>query len=140
MALRRFRSRGTCLLARANGSARPSKCSRELGGHRPPLLPPSQSPLSWHADLEGHTLPTWYKGTGMHPSLFFPLTTGPLFGVEHHHVSIPVRVIDHRHVHDPKDSPKLRHAFQTGFNSVDWMQKLQDEYGELRGDAGGCKI
>ena len=41
----------------------------------------SQSPSSWHADLEGHTLPTCYKGTGMHPSLFFPLTTTPLFGV-----------------------------------------------------------
>ena len=63
----------------------------------------SQSPWSWHADLEGHTFPTWYKGTGMHPSLFFPLTTTPLFGVELHRVSIPVDVVNHRHVDDLKD-------------------------------------
>ena len=37
----------------------------------------SQSPWSWHADLEGHTLPTWYKGTGMHPSLFSPSPPPP---------------------------------------------------------------
>ena len=49
-----------------------------------------QSPWSWHADLKGHTLPTWYKGTGMHPSLFFPLTTTPPYGVEHH-LSMPLR-------------------------------------------------
>ena len=96
----------------------------------------SQSPWSWHADLEGHTPPTWYKGTGMHPSLFFPLTTAPLFGVEHHHVSISVEVVDHRHVDELKDLPQWGHAFQSGFISVDWMEKLQDEYGELRGDAG----
>ena len=96
----------------------------------------SQSPWSWHADLEGHTLPTWYKGTGMHPSLFFPLTTTPLFGVEHHRVSIPVDVVDHRHVDDLKDFKQWGHAFQSGFISVSWMDKLQDEYGELRADAG----
>ena len=96
----------------------------------------SQSPWSWHADLEGHTLPTWYKGTGMHPSLFFPLTTIPLFGVEHHRVSIPVDVVDHRHVDDLKDLPQWGHAFQSGFISVNWMDKLQDEYGELRAGAG----
>ena len=96
----------------------------------------SQSPWSWHADLEGHTLPTWYKGTGMHPSLFFPLTTTPLFGVEHHRVSIPVDVVDHRHVDDLKDFKQWGHAFQSGFISVNWMDKLQDEYGELREDAG----
>ena len=96
----------------------------------------SQSPWSWHADLEGHTLPTWYKGTGMHPSLFFPLTTTPLFGVEHHRVSIPVDVVDHRHVDDLKELPQWGHAFQSGFISVNWMDKLQDEYGELRADAG----
>ena len=96
----------------------------------------SQSPWSSHADLEGHTLPTWYKGTGMHPSLFFPLTTTPLFGVEHHRVSIPVDVVDHRHVDDLKELPQWGHAFQSAFISVNWMDKLQDEYGELRADAG----
>ena len=95
----------------------------------------SQSAWSWHADLEGHTLPTWYKGTGMHPSLFFPLTTTPLFGVEHHRVTIPLEVVDHRHIDDIKDLPQWGHAFQTGI-SIDWMERLEDEYGELRGDAG----
>ena len=96
----------------------------------------SQSPWSWHADLEGHTLPTWYKGTRMHPSPFLPLTTTPLFGVEHHRVSIPLDVVDHRHVDDLKDFKQWGHAFQSGFISVNWMDKLQDEYGELRADAG----
>ena len=96
----------------------------------------SQSPWSWHADLEGHTLRTWYKGTGMHPFLFFPLTITPLFGVEHHRVSIPVDVVDHRHVDDLKDFKRWGHAFQSGFISVSWMDKLQVEYGELRADAG----
>ena len=96
----------------------------------------SQSPWSWHANLEGHTLPTWYKGTGMHPSVFIPLTTTPLFGVEHHRVSIPVDVVDHRHVDALKDFKQWGHAFQSGFISVNWMDKLQDEYGELRADAG----
>ena len=96
----------------------------------------SQSPWSWHADLEGHTLPTWYKGTGMHPSVFFPFTTTPLFGVEHHCVSIPVDIVDHRHVDDLKDFKQWGHAFQSGFIYVNWMDKLQDEYGELRADAG----
>ena len=96
----------------------------------------SQSPWSSHADWEGHTLPTWYKGTGMHPSLFFLLTITPLFGVEHHRVSIPVEVVDHRHVDDLKDFKQWGHAFQSGFISIDWMEKLHDEYGELRGDAG----
>ena len=96
----------------------------------------SQSPWSWHADLDGHTLSTWYKGTRMHPSLFFPLTTTPLFGVEHDRVSIPVEVVDHRHVDDLHDFKQWGHAFQTGFISVAWMDNLQDEYGELRGDAG----
>ena len=69
-----------------------------------PLYPlHSRSPWSWHADWEGHTLATWYKGTGMHPSLFFPLTTTPLYGVQHHRVSIPVDFVDHRHVDDLKD-------------------------------------
>ena len=72
----------------------------------------------------------------MHPSLFFPLTTTTLFGVEHHRVSIPVEVVDHRHVNDLKDLPQWGHAFQTGFIFVDWMENLRDEYGELRGDAG----
>ena len=96
----------------------------------------SQSLWSWHANLEGHTLPTWYKGTGMHPSLFFPLTTAPLCGVEHHPVSIPVEDVDHRHFDDLKDFKQWGHAFQTGFISVDWMEKLQDEYWELTEDAG----
>ena len=96
----------------------------------------SQLPWSWHADLEGHTLPTWYKGTGMHPSLFFPLTTATPFGVEQHRVSIPVEVVDQRHVDDVKGLPQWGHPFQTGFIFVDWMEKLEDEYGELRGDAG----
>ena len=72
----------------------------------------------------------------MHPSFFFPLTTTPLFGVEHHRVSIPFEVVDHRHVDHLKDFKQWGHAFRTGFISVDWMEKLQDEYGEFRGDAG----
>ena len=68
--------------------------------------------------------------------IFFPLTTTPLFGVEHHRVSIPVDVVDHRHVDDLKELPQWGHAFQSGFISVNWMDKLQDEYGELRADAG----
>ena len=72
----------------------------------------------------------------MHPSLFFPLTTTPLFGVEHHRVSIPVDVVDHRHVDDLKDFKQWGHAFQSGFISVNWMDKLQDEYGELGANAG----
>ena len=95
-----------------------------------------QSPRSRHADLEGVSPPTWYKGTGMNPSLFSPLATIPLFGVEHHRVSIPVEVVDHRHVEDLKELPQWGHAFQTGFSSVDWMEQLEDEYGELKGDAG----
>ena len=96
----------------------------------------SQSAWSWHADLEGHTLPTRCKATRMHPSLFFPLTTTPLFGVEHHCVTIPLEVVDHRPADDLKDLPQWGHAFQTGFISEDWMEKFEEEYGELRGDAG----
>ena len=73
---------------------------------------------------------------GCTPSLFFPLTTTPLFGVEHHRITIPVEVVDHRHVDDLKDLPQWGHVFQTGFISVDWMEKLEGEYGEFRGDAG----
>ena len=36
---------------------------------------------------------------------------------------------------DFKDLPQWGHAFQTGFISVDWMEKLHDEYGELREEA-----
>ena len=97
----------------------------------------SQSPWSWHADLEGQTLPTWYKGTGMHPSLFLPFTTTPLFYIERHPVCIPLEVVDHLHVQDLKDLPQCGHAFQTCFISVAWIERLQDEYGELTGDARG---
>ena len=114
----------------------PTSAEGALGGHRPRLLPPLPIAMVLACRLEGHTLPTWYKGTGMHPSLFFRLTTTPLFGVEHHRVSIPDEVVDHRHVDDLKDFKRLGHAFQTGFISVDWVDKLQDEYGELRGMRG----
>ena len=73
----------------------------------------------------------------MHPSLFFPLITAPLFGVEHHRVTIPLEVVDHGHVDDLKDLPLRGHAFQTGFISEDWMENLEEEYGGLRGDARG---
>ena len=46
-----------------------------------------QSACFWHADLEGHTLPTWYKGGGMPPFLFSSLTTTGLshsMGVRYH--------------------------------------------------------
>ena len=116
------------------------KAGQVQRGHWEDIAPlyslPSQSPWCWHSNLEGHTLPTWYKGTGMHPSLFFPLTITPLFRVEHHRVSIPVEVVDHCHVDNLKDFKQWGHAIQTGFISVDWMDKLQDEYGELREDTG----
>ena len=114
MALRGFRTRGTWLLAGANRSARPRKCSGAIGRTPPPSTP---STPNRHANLEGHTLPTSYKGTEIHSSLFFPLTT-TLFGVEHHRVCIPVDVVDHRHVEDLKDLPQWGHASQTGFISV----------------------
>ena len=141
MALWEFMSWGTWPLAGAEWECKAQQVQRGHWEDTAPLYSlHSQSPWSWHADLEGHTLastlPTWYKGTGMHPSLFFPLTTTPLFGVEHHRVSIPVDVVDHRHVDDLKDFKQWGHAFQSGFISVNWMDKLQDEYGELREDAG----
>ena len=37
----------------------------------------SQTVGSWHADLEGHTLPASYKGTPMNPYLFFPSPPPP---------------------------------------------------------------
>ena len=102
-----------------------------------PLYPlHSRTAWSWHADLEGHTLPASYKGTPMNPYLFFPLTTTPVFGVEHHRVPIPLGVVDHCHDTDLKGLPQWGHAFQIGFISEAWMEKLQGEYGELRVDAG----
>ena len=96
---------------------------------------PSQSAWSWHADLAGHTLPTWYKGIGMHPSPFSPLTTTPLSGVEHHRVPVPLEVGDHCHDDDLKGLPQWGHAFQAGFISEAWVEKLEGHYGKLRGDA-----
>ena len=90
----------------------------------------SQLPWSWHSDLEGHTLPTWYKGTGIHPSLFFPLTTSPLFGVEHHRVSIPVEVVDHRHVDDLKVFKQGGHACREtlrGMRRLCWPKEEQQQ-------------
>ena len=96
----------------------------------------SQSAWSWHADWEGPTLPTWYKGTGMHPSLFFPLTITPFFGVGQHRVPIPLEVAENRLDDDLQGLPQWWHAFQPGFISEALMEKLEREYGELRGDVG----
>ena len=66
----------------------------------------------------------------------FMKDTPPPFGVKHHRVSIPVEVVAHCHIDDLKDLPQWGHAFQTGLNSVDWMERLENEYGERKGDAG----
>ena len=62
-----------------------------LGGHCPLSSLYPESAWSAHADFEGHTLPTWYKDTGMQPSHFFPLTTTPPFGVETVVLTSPLR-------------------------------------------------
>ena len=125
-------SRGTWPLAGANGSARPSKCSGGIGRTPPPSTPSTPN-------RHGPGMPIWRAtpsppGTrvlGCTPPFSSPSPPPPLFGVEHHRVSIPVDVVDHRHVDDIKDFKQWGHAFQSGFISVDWMDKLQDEYGEL---------
>ena len=124
------------LRLRTCASATPKRCWRSS----PLLCCPSTSTLSWAASTSAFRLPSWASLRASliasTSSLFFPLTTSPLSGVEHHRVSIPVDVVDHRHVDDLKELPQWGHAFQCGFISVNWMDKLQDEYGELRADAG----
>ena len=84
MAPRGFRSQGTWMLAGASGSARPNKCNGGIGRTAPLYSLHSQSAWSWHADLEGHNLPTWREGTGCTPPFSSPSPPTPFFGVEHH--------------------------------------------------------
>ena len=50
----------------------------------------SKSPWEWQGELEGHTLPTWYKATANHPAIVLPPSTLPLFGHEHGRVEVGV--------------------------------------------------
>ena len=94
----------------------------------------SQLPWSYHADLEGHTLPTWYKGTGMHPSLFFPLTTTPFLVLDTIVSPSPLRssiiVMSSRICPNGGMLSKL-----ASFLSIGW-RSLRMSMGSLRGDAG----
>ena len=49
----------------------------------------SKSPWEWQGELEGHTLPTWYKANPNHPAIVLPPpSTLPLIGDEHGRVEV----------------------------------------------------
>ena len=114
----------------------PASASGALGGHRPPLLTPLPIGMVLACRFGGRHPRHPVQGYWDAPLPFLPLTTTPLFSVEHHRVTIPHENVDDRHVDELKELPQWGHAFQTGSISKDWMEKLEEEYGELRGDAG----
>ena len=62
---------------------------------------------------------------------------GTMADLSTHRVFIPGEFVDQRHVDNLEDLPQWGNALQTGFISVDWMDKLEDEFVETFGGMRG---
>ena len=80
----------------------------------------SKSPCEWQGELEGHTLPTWYKATLNHLDIVLPPSTLPLIGDEHGRVEVGEDVLGMV----GNLLPKCGYAFLRGVFSPELMERI----------------
>ena len=88
----------------------------------------SKSPWEWQGDLEGYTLPTWYKATANHPAIVLPPSTLPLIGDAHGRVEVGDDVLGVVGNEALPLLPKCRFAYLRAVFSTELMGRIAQLY------------